>query len=292
MPNLPLTDLSVRSLKSEARTDFWDTKIPSFGVRVGARSKTFIAKVNNRRITIGQYPATTAVRGPDIVLSTAIDLFLAQHCEGYRPRSLAEITRLLGKLSPFSNKKLTAITTQQVHELVDALPTSEANHLFKAARTLFRFCVRRRLGPNPIEGLSVPNKERSRARVLSDEELAKVWKACEQSRGGCAVRSPPETMDSSAARLVEHPRLPASYCAIVKLLILTGQRRGEIAALQSSWIKDYKITLPKEIAKNGREHIIPLSSLSASLVASLPLTDQKFVFPARGKTDSPFPPCQ
>src|SRR5947209_15330878 len=57
VPSLSLTDLSIKSLKSDTRTDFWDAKIPSFGVRVGPRSKTFILKQGNSRQTIGQYPS-------------------------------------------------------------------------------------------------------------------------------------------------------------------------------------------------------------------------------------------
>jgi Arm DNA-binding domain len=56
MPRAQLTDITLRALKSDgAQIDYWDTKTPGFGVRVGKRSKTFIAKVNNQRITIGSY---------------------------------------------------------------------------------------------------------------------------------------------------------------------------------------------------------------------------------------------
>ena len=57
------------------------------------------------------------------------------------------------------------------------------------------------------------------------------------------------------------------FGGIVKPLILTGQRRGETAALQSSWIKADTITLPKEITKNGREHTFPIGTMAASILA-------------------------
>ena len=56
MPKIALTDLTVRSLASGARQDFWDTKLPTFGVRVGPRAKTFIVKVGNARKSVGSYP--------------------------------------------------------------------------------------------------------------------------------------------------------------------------------------------------------------------------------------------
>jgi hypothetical protein len=57
MPRLALTDLSIRALKFEgARVDYWDTKTRSFGIRVNRNAKTFVAKLNNKRLTIGEYP--------------------------------------------------------------------------------------------------------------------------------------------------------------------------------------------------------------------------------------------
>jgi integrase len=75
---------------------------------------------------------------------------------------------------------------------------------------------------------------------------------------------------SADESLAERCPLPGSYCAIVKLLILTGQRRGEIAALQSSWIneKEKTLSIPASVAKNGRQHVIPLTALSVALLVS------------------------
>lgn len=56
MPSIQLTDLSIRALKSSAQTDYWDTKMPSFGVRIGKRATTFMVKKDNRRINVGRYP--------------------------------------------------------------------------------------------------------------------------------------------------------------------------------------------------------------------------------------------
>jgi len=59
VPTIVFTDLSIRSLTFETRTDVWDAKTPGFGMRVGRRSKVFIAKVTNRRHTLGGYPDLT-----------------------------------------------------------------------------------------------------------------------------------------------------------------------------------------------------------------------------------------
>src|SRR5271156_3953050 len=59
MPRLHLTDMAVRALKAPAsgQVDYWDAATRGFGLRVSqAGTKTFVAKVNNRRVTIGRYP--------------------------------------------------------------------------------------------------------------------------------------------------------------------------------------------------------------------------------------------
>jgi hypothetical protein len=56
VPKILLTDLSIRSLESENRLDFWDRKTPAFGIRVGPRSKTFIARIGAGRRALGNYP--------------------------------------------------------------------------------------------------------------------------------------------------------------------------------------------------------------------------------------------
>jgi hypothetical protein len=82
VPNSALTDLAIRSLKAEKQTDFWDTKTPAFGIRVGPRSKTFIAKIGNARRAIGSYP--------DMSLQEARRRFLALKSE--KPSSKGQTT--------------------------------------------------------------------------------------------------------------------------------------------------------------------------------------------------------
>lgn len=107
-----------------------------------------------------------------------------------------------------------------------------------------------------MENLDVPNNGRSRERILSHDELNTVW----------------------------HATSPATaFNSIVRLLVLTGARRGEIAALQWSWINTEQrtITFPAIITKNKRTHTIPYGELSAHVFTTLPrLHDVPFLFPA------------
>jgi integrase len=77
----------------------------------------------------------------------------------------------------------------------------------------------------------------------------------------------------------------------VKLLILCGQRRGEIAALRTSFVEGDLATLPAELCKNGLQHTFPLPILAQKILREVDIdathSDVLF-FPARGKPDKPF----
>lgn len=321
MPSINLTDLTLKSIKSTKRQDFWDLKTPSFGVRVGPRSKVFMVKLNNTRKKIGVYPRISlqdarkkalalkgdpTVSGPDMSLQEAKTVFLNTHCAHYKPRVKSETERQLNKLAHLNSRRLGSVSTNDVMHLVDDLKEtpSEANHLFKASRTFFRYCVKRRfLQHSPLDGLSLPYRETSRARVLSDEELKCIWRACEQLAPQQEVVNP----QPDAVKL----HLPANFATIVKLLILTGQRRSEIAGLRAEYCSlnglDGKclstcsgdlgpaqsaqctITLPAKITKNGREHTFPIGTLASTLLHSASSQDgSTLLFPARGKRHTAF----
>ena len=85
---------------------------------------------------------------------------------------------------------------------------------------------------NPVMLTNRPAKPKARERVLSFAELAAVWKASDGD---------------------------GDFDTIVRLLILTGQRRGEVADIAWSEI-DLNAglwTIPSERAKNGRAHAVP-----------------------------------
>ena len=77
------------------------------------------------------------------------------------------------------------------------------------------------------------------------------------------------------------------FGAIVKLLILTGQRRSEITNLRQSWLEDDAITFPAEIIKNAREHTIPMGDMTKVLIANLPKRTD-LLFPSRLNDKTPF----
>jgi integrase len=98
---------------------------------------------------------------------------------------------------------------------------------------------------NPAIGTNRAD-ERSRERVLSDAELAVVWRACRED----------------------------SYGRIVKLLMLLGQRREEIGAMADQEIRLERDgghwSIPGERTKNSRPHEVPLPSSAAAILREAP----------------------
>jgi len=257
MPKLSLSDLTVKSLKPGL---YFDTKTRGFGIRVGKTRRTWLVTKGERsaKVRLGHYPAPSladARKRALVALGTpyqpsigptfieARDQYLNQGT--WRPKFSYQLNRWL-RLYFNWKKPLDQITANDVMVVIDAIKkSSERNHAFQSIRALFAWCVPRYLKYSPCLGLKAPAKSTPRDHVLSDAELVRIWKCLDQ----------PATNN-----------LPASYCAIVKLLLLTGQRRGEIAALQPSWIHDDQITIPKGISKNGREHTLPIGPIANKII--------------------------
>jgi integrase len=113
-------------------------------------------------------------------------------------------------------------------------------------RAAFAWAMKRgTVQSNPFADLPVAKSVAKRERVLSDDEIAEIWRAA-----GTAA---------------------APYGAIVRLLILTGQRRGEVAGMHWGEIADDLATwtMPGERTKNGAPHMVPLSGPARDLLRSL-----------------------
>jgi integrase len=110
-------------------------------------------------------------------------------------------------------------------------------------RAAFAWAVKRgAVSVNPFAALPVVKSIAKRERVLTDQELAEIWRAA----GDAA----------------------SPYGSIIRLLILTGQRRGEVAGMAWQEISEDLTTwmLPGERTKNGAAHTIPLSAPARDLL--------------------------
>ena len=210
-------------------------------------------------------------RESTIAFEDARDRFLTACEQRNRPRTVRDYTRLLNRHFRFGRIPLKNISTQELMRRINRLSNtpSELNHAFITARVFFSWAVQNNLiERNPLEGMSRPAAQSSRERVLTQGELAEVY---------------------NTANAYPYP-----YGAIVSLLILTGQRRGEIASLKWEWIDldDRTITLPSCITKNKRTHTFPYGDTVSTLLAELPELGA-YLFPAsrshvRGRSTSIF----
>ena len=283
MPKVSLSDASLRALPVPAvgQSDFWDEALAGFGVRVSqGGSKTFVLKVANSRRTIGRYPILSLaearieakrmlaektlgkLRPQALTYEQAVKLFLEEKRNARRERTADDYEYYLDRFFSFKGQ-LDAYGHPEVLRRLDRIKKpSLHNHALAAARGFFNWCRKRRyISNNPVMGIGL-RRTVSRDRVLTDDELRKIWTACGANS------------------------LPAHFPIIEKLLMLTGQRRGEIAALKGSYISEDACTLPASLAKNGREHTFPLGTSARTLLTMH--KDEGFLFPARGSTTSPF----
>jgi integrase len=148
-------------------------------------------------------------------------------------------------------RRITAITRGDVIRLldgeIDAGRGRTANKLLAVTKRLFDWAAERHdLDRNPAAGISRPGVERSRERVLDDDELVAAWSATE--------------------------RLGWPWGPYVQLLILSGQRRCEVAQLRWSEIDPDGAVwrLPAERSKSSRAHVIPLSEPALEILRAAP----------------------
>ncbi len=305
MPNHPiLTEVGIRSARPPDRgaITLWDGSLKHFGLRISqGGTKSFIILLRSgRRQAIGRYPAISLAQArskaklilaertlgrhqpSSMAWEMAIAEYIADCQQKNRPTTHYEYTRILKKHFTFGAAQLASITKSDIARKLNAISQpSMRKHALVCGKIFFRWARRRGYtDTSPCDDL-IHARQPSRVRVLTDEELARIWRACEQREGA-------KSRAYQNGEL-EPPSLPASFCTIVKLLILTGQRRGEIAALQSSWIKNNTIWLPASVTKNSREHSLPIGERCARLI-SIVIGDSQsgLLFPARGRIGASF----
>jgi integrase len=218
---------------------------------------------SGRRFKIGRYGDITLAQAREAaarlkaektlgrIMPAAVSLTQARQ-EYLDQLNIREATRSYYErnLNRLKANKLSDITPLDINHILDRLPRTSRDQSLASLRPFFKWCVRRHyLEKSPCELMQL-SQSISRSRLVTDDELRAIWRACEQA----TAKSPPLGPDGGR-------RLPASFCTIVKLLILTGQRRSEIAALQTSWVKADTITLPKERSRRTGENIPSPSAL-------------------------------
>ncbi|WP_334150395.1 tyrosine-type recombinase/integrase [Hyphomicrobium sp.] len=300
-----LNDIFVRNIPipAQGRVQYPDGKLPGFGVRVSVNGLkvfylTYRFAGQSRRMILGRYPfkslaaaraeAHTAIGqiasgidpqktvsndalsvGRSLTFAEALDQFVQLYCSQHnRASTAAETERVLRSvfLPDWQSRELQAISRQDILGILDAIVArgtpSAAIHAYAAIRKFFTWSVERDLVEiSPCLHLKPPAKKHSRERVLSEDEIVILWKA---SIG------------------IGYP-----FGAIFQLLLLTGQRRGEVVGMRWTEIdmKQGVWTIPGARTKNGKAHSVPLTPRVRAILKSLPRFESPFVFPARGKRE-------
>ncbi len=292
MPSQRFTDKMLRRLKppSSGQIDIWDELLPGFGVRVGTtgRKSFFVGtRVNGkyRRITLKpSYDqldlATARARAKQIMAdaqggigpevrrkrdekgtfgAVAAD-FMQDYASHHRTRY--QMQRIIdGDLAEWHDCQISEITRADIKALLRVKARTApimANRVLALISRIFSWALKEEIiEASPAMRIDRPGKQVERERSLSADEIRTVWAAFD--------------------------RLGYPYGPLFKLLLVTGQRRGEVAGMKWSEITADGWKLPSERAKRGRGHLVPLSSLAREILDGVPEIS-KFVF--RGRKDS------
>lgn len=200
----------------------------------------------------------------------AAALFIERYAKANtKEQTWRESERLLAThvLPLWRARRVQEIAKRDVVELMDAIvdrgaPVS-ANRTLAVVRRMFGWLVERGvIVTNPCADVKAPTAEKSRDRVLSDDELRAILRACD--------------------------RLNEPFGALIKLLALTAQRRDEVG--QMTWrevdLNARLWTIPKERAKNGIAHDVPLSEPAVRVLAGVQriASNRGLVFTTTGMT--------
>jgi integrase len=238
---------------------------------LGAEQARTMAKKALGRVANGEDPQRERAERRDkdrVNLRAMIDEYLLAKEARVRPRTFEGIRRYLMKdyFKPLHGMAVDAVTRRDVAARLVVITREHSSISAARARAaLSEFYVwaleSGLVEANPVIGTPKPMDTTPRERVLSDVELAAIWRACNDDE----------------------------YGRIVRLLILLGSRRGEIGGMCWSEIDLDRATwtLPAKRSKNGRKHELPLMPMALGIITAVPRMvsrDQLFGTRAAGFT--------
>jgi len=250
----------------------------------GARRMTLDSVLNEKqaraaakkllaRVALGEDPADDKARqraAGKLTVRSLVEEYLADREGDIRAKTMRDTTRYLTGpyFKPLHNIAVETVSRRDVASCLTKTKREHGAIVAAASRAklsaFFVWCLRQGFTEmNPVVGTEQPKRAASRERVLSDDELRRIWRACGDD----------------------------DYGRIIRLLILLGARRQEVAGMawteldidgpQPTW------TLPSERSKNGRAHTLPLLPMALSIIRAVPqLASRNQLFGSR--SDSGF----
>jgi integrase len=251
----------------------WDEKICGLGARKQRRGIFFYVRARHRgrqvMHSIGRFgspwtvdtarakalellgtlasgvdPFTQSLSGE--TFGAEVDRYLERKRTSLKPRSFVEVQRNLRKHSaPLHKLSLADIDRRSIAVLLGQVETASGpiarNRLRSSLSAFFSWAIQEGLTElNPVQGTGKADEGNSRDRVLTQDELRKLWLNLGDGH----------------------------FADIIRLLLLTGQRRDEIGKLRWSEVDlDRKlIILPAERVKNSHRHEVPLSAQTLAIL--------------------------
>lgn len=167
-------------------------------------------------------------------------------------------------VSQWGDRDIHDITKRDILDLLEGIADTgrgvTANRVRAYLKAFLAWCVGRDvIDRNPADGVKPPAKEEPRDRWLSDDEIRWFWQACE-------IEGQP-------------------WGHMAKLLLLTGQRLGEVAKMTDDEIRGDLWHMVKARTKNGRAHDVPLSKPALDVLADVKrLSDAGLIFTTNGRS--------
>lgn len=289
-----IADFVLPAGKAEAIV--FDEDIPGFGLRFGQKRKSWIVQWQigsaQKRMTIGHTGILSAAlareeakkilakvklgedpqgeklqRRNAAIMGELIPKYIAQKkAKNRSSNTLAEMQRYLNYANRFHGMPLASINRMELTDLFAALTTAKSALVADACRrylsSFFSWAMRNGYAEtNPVFLTERPYEPVVRERLLSAAEIKMIWLATDDE---------------------------GDFSKIVRLLMLTGQRRQEIAGLTWSEIDLEKrlIRLPSSRVKNKAAHNVPLSATALRILETIERrTESAFVF---GDRSTPF----
>lgn len=276
---MKFTDTWLRAARPEAPAEYMEDGT-GLGLRVGTTGKkTWFARYSHNgkqtRATLGEYPAMPLARAriklgdlrkklsesidpkggkvPDDGMTVAwlINEYMEKHAKPNKRSWKFDETHLEKEVqAPLGARHILTVTKRDIIDIIDIMAARgapvHAGRVLSVISKMFNWAVERDyLENSPALKIKAPQKTGRRERVLSEEEITAFWKALDDPRHFSDLM----------------------VCAL-RLMLVTGQRRGEVLGMQASELdlKAKQWLIPAARAKNGRTHVVPLSDLAVSII--------------------------
>jgi len=294
-----LTTKAIRALKpQETQYEIVDGHVPGLRLRISQDgTKTFTLlyrhRGKRRRIKLGRFPEIglaearqhaysvlaeirlgddpRAKKETDALVLRSVkefaEMFIAMHVErNNKPSTIEGTSRIIRKdiIEPWGDRDVRDISRADALDLIETITVDRspfaASNVLRAGRTLFSWLVSREtLEASPFASMKDPAGTVRRERTLGSGEISAVWHATKN--------------------------IGAPWDSIIRLLFLTGRRRGEVVGAgweEFDWT-NFIWTIPGDRTKGSRRSFKPITPFMCAELKRLGPADNGLIFRSRKK---------